>query len=119
MLLFGVARARARLEGVIAVLEPAELNLLGEPIGSDLFAAAEGIARALHDERRCAQRLQMLHAETVGLARWIFAHDLPASRGAGVSVGFVTPRRTRRRPTVEEWARLLRACLRGGIECLR
>src|SRR5262249_46958645 len=61
-------RARAGLEGVVAVGDPVNANRRGQSIRGDLLRRAKGIAGALHDQGGCSQCLEVLCSESVGLA---------------------------------------------------
>src|SRR5258708_5520345 len=63
------AGGRAGREGVVAVLDPGDADRRREPIAGHVLAASEDVPRALDDERRGSQVLQVLRAEPIGLAR--------------------------------------------------
>ncbi len=60
--------ALARLEVVVAVLEPEHLDPVRERVAGDLVAGAELVARALADQRRRLQPGEVLGAQLLGLA---------------------------------------------------
>src|SRR5687768_66075 len=59
MLSLGPARGPARLPRMVAVLEPENPDGRRELVARHLLGSAERVARALHDERRRAQRGEM------------------------------------------------------------
>ena len=65
--LAGEARAAAGPEIVIAVACPVEADSGDRRVALDLGAAAEGIALALHDQRRTGESLEMGRAQLLGL----------------------------------------------------
>ena len=60
-------RRLAGLEAVVAVLHPRDPDGTRQPVPGDLLPAAEGVALALHDQRRRLDLLQVLDPELIWL----------------------------------------------------
>ena len=60
----GQARGPARLETVVAVLQPVKLNGGAKAITGDFFAGAERVARPLANQGWCFQAFQVFQPST-------------------------------------------------------
>src|ERR1700681_2692805 len=62
------AGGNARLPGVIAILDPSHADRRREAVRGDVLGRAEGVARALKDQRGRAESREVLRPEALRLA---------------------------------------------------
>ena len=86
VLLLRPPRRGPRLEAVVTVRQPVDVDLRGQPVAVDIRRVAERITFALQDKGRCLDGLQVLNAELVGflspLVRYL------TSRSSKCSISF-------------------------------